>query len=71
VLDKIQIRVDGTPVERLSVERRDSKYVLVVSDPKYGRFAASGLKLEISRDGNQWVVVTEHDIVALFMSELR
>lgn len=71
MLDKIQIRVDGTLVDKLAVERRDAKYVLVVNDSKYGRFAASGLRLEVSKDGHQWVLVTEHDLVALFMSESK
>jgi hypothetical protein len=65
---QIQIRIGGSLISRLSVERHQGKLVLMVVDSVYGRFPVGGLSLEISRDGQEWVPVTEHELIALLVS---
>ena len=66
--DQIQIRVGGTLITKLSVERTPGRVRLMVVDPAYGRFPVDGLTLEISRDAREWIQVTEHELIALLVS---
>ena len=65
---RIQIRVEGSLVSGITIEKVEGHWGVVIQDPIYGSFSASGMKLEISQDGSRWYSVTEHELVALLVT---
>ena len=66
--DFFQVKVGGTLVDHLAIERQEGVLNLVVIDPRFGKFNVGNLVLEISKDASSWVQVNTHELIALLMT---